>query len=92
MAGIEDCSGSWKPQTRVLNRKITQSLMEVRLEREWIWWNEGKGQLATASGKTATIYKDGEAVMEDGLWVWTAPPRVREANLPADGGGEATFN
>ncbi len=36
MAGIEDCSGGWKLRAGSLNRKITQSLMEVRFEREWI--------------------------------------------------------
>jgi hypothetical protein len=92
VAGIEDCSGGWKLQAGFLNRKITQSLMEVRLEREWIWWNEEKGQVATTSGKAATVYQDGKAVMKNGLWVWAAPPRVGEANLPADGGGAANFN
>ncbi len=89
---LEDCSGSCGPEAGTLNRKLTQVFMEVQIEREWIWWNEEKGQVATASGKAATIYKDGEAVMEDGLWVWTAPPRDGEANLPDDGGGAATFN
>jgi hypothetical protein len=90
MTGIEDCSGGWKLQAGSLNRKISKSLLEVRVE--WIWWDEEKGQVATASGKAATVYKDGEAVMEDGLWMWTAPPRGGGANLPADGGGAATFN
>jgi hypothetical protein len=92
MAGIEDCSGGWKLQAGSLNRKISQSLMERQLEREWIWWNEEEGQVATTSGKAATVHREGEAVMEDGLWIWTTPPRVGEANLPADGGGAATFN
>jgi hypothetical protein len=61
--------------------------MEVRLEREWIWLNKEKGQVATASGKAAMIHEDGEAVAEDGLWVWKMPSRVGGANLPADGGG-----
>jgi hypothetical protein len=41
--------------------------MEVRLEREWIWWNEEKGQVATTLGNAALVYKDGKAVMENGL-------------------------
>ncbi len=48
--------------------------------------------MTTASGRAATVYKDGAAVMEDGLWMWTAPPRVGGANLPADGGGAAAYN
>jgi hypothetical protein len=92
MEGIEDCSGSCRPKARILNRKITQIFMEVRIEKEWIWWSEAKGKLATASGRTASVHIDGEAVMEDGLRVWTAPPRVVGVNLPADGGGPAAFN
>jgi hypothetical protein len=92
MTGIEDCSGGWKLRAGSLNRKINQRLMEVRFESEWIWWDKEKGQVTTASGKAAAVYKDGEAVMEDRLWMWTAPPRVGGANLPADGGGAATFN
>jgi hypothetical protein len=92
MAGMEDCSGNCGSQARVLNRKITQVLMEVLIEKERIWWNEEKGQVATASGKAATVYHDGEAILENGLWVWTAPSRVGEANPPADGGGVAALN
>jgi hypothetical protein len=92
MAGIEDCSGSCKLRAGSLNRKITQSLMEVQVKREWIWWNEAGGQVATASGKTTTTQKEGEAVVENGLWIWTAPSRVGGANLSADGGGPAAFN
>jgi hypothetical protein len=36
MAGVEDCSGSCGSQTRTLERKITQALMEVLVEEEWI--------------------------------------------------------
>jgi hypothetical protein len=98
MAGMEDCSGSCGPQARTLNRKITQVLMEVLIEKEWIWWNEEKGQVATASGKATTVHQDGEAVLENGLWVWKPGDegpimaRVGGANLPADGGGAATLN
>ncbi len=87
MGGIEDCSGSCRLRAGILNRKITQVLVEVLIEMEWIWWNEAAGKVATTSGRTALVRKEGEAVMEDGLRVWTAPPRVVGANLPADGGG-----
>jgi hypothetical protein len=92
MAGIEDCSGGWKLRAGSLNRKITQSLMKVRVEREWIWWNKVGGQVTTASGKAATVHREGEAVMEDGLWIWAALSRIGGANLPADGGGTEAFN
>ncbi len=90
MEGIEDCSGSCGPRAGILNRKITQVLVEILIEEEWIWWNKEAGKVATASGKTALVRKEGEAVMEDGLRVWTAPPRVVGANLSADGGGRET--
>ncbi len=61
--------------------------MEEQIEKEWIWWEEEKGQVATASGKAAAVHREGEAVMEDGLWIWAAPLRVGGANLPADGRG-----
>ncbi len=91
MAGMEDCSGSCGSRTRTLNRKITQVLKEVLIEKEWICWNAEKGQAATASGKTTTVF-------QDGLWVWKPGDegpilaRVGGANLPADGGGAATPN
>ncbi len=83
MEGIEDCSGSCRLRARILNRKITQVLMEVLIEREWIWWNEAAGKVATDSGTTASVHRKGEAVMEDGLGVWTVPSRVVGADLPA---------
>ncbi len=36
MEGVEGCSGSCR-QTRALERKITQVLMEVLVEKDWIW-------------------------------------------------------
>ncbi len=98
MAGVEDCSGSCGRQTRTLERKITQALMEVLVKKDWVWWNAEKGQAATASGKTTTVLRDGEAVLEDGLWVWIPGDegpilvRVGGANLPTDGGGAASIN
>ena len=44
MAGEEGCSGSCRQQARVLERKITQVLMEVLIEKDWIWWNAEKGK------------------------------------------------
>ncbi len=92
MKGIEDCSGSCRLKAGFLNRKITQVLVEVLIEREWIWWNEAKGKVATTSGRTASVHRDGKAAMEDRLRIWTALSRVGGANLPADGGGSATIN
>jgi hypothetical protein len=98
MAGVEGCSGSCGRQTRILERKITQVLVEVLVERDWIWWNADKGQAATKSGKTTTVLRDGEAILENGLWVWKPGDdgpilaRVGGANLPADGGGTASIN
>jgi hypothetical protein len=98
MTGVEDCSGSCGRQARTLERKITQALMEVLVEEEWIWWNAEKSQAATASGKTTTVLRDGEAILESGLWVWKPGDegpiiaRVGGANLPADGGGAASIN
>jgi hypothetical protein len=92
MEGSEDCSGSCRPRAGILNRKITQVLMEVLIEKEWIWWNEATGTVATASGTAALVYRGGEAVMEDGLQVWTVPSRVGGVDLPADGGGSAANN
>jgi hypothetical protein len=37
MGGEEGCSGSCRQQARVLERKITQVLMEVLVEKDWIW-------------------------------------------------------
>jgi hypothetical protein len=70
MAGEEGCSGSCRRQTRVLERKNTQVLMEVLVEKGWIWWNTEKGRAAIESGKVTTVLRNGEAVLENGLWVW----------------------
>ncbi len=66
--------------------------MEVQIEKEWIWWNDAEGKVATTSGKTTTVHREGEAAMEDGLWIWAALSRVGGGNLPADGGGQPAFN
>jgi hypothetical protein len=98
MAGVEGCSGNCGRQTRVLERKITQVLMEALVEKGWIWWNAEKGQAATESGETTTDLRNGKAILEKGLWVWKPGDdgpilaRVGGANLPADGGGTASIN
>jgi hypothetical protein len=48
MEGSEDYSETCGLQARILNRKTTQVLMEVLIEREWIWWNEDAGKVTTA--------------------------------------------
>ncbi len=55
MAGEEGCSGSCRQRARVLERKVTQVLMEVLVEEGWIWWNAEKGQVATETGKVAQL-------------------------------------
>ncbi len=98
MAEVEGCSGSCGRRTRTLEIKITQVLMKVLVKKDWIWWNAEKSQATTASGKTTTVLQDGEAVLEDGLWVWKPGDegpilaRVGGANLPAEGGGTASVN
>jgi hypothetical protein len=98
MAGVESCSGSCGRRTRTLERKITQDLMEVLVRKDWIWWNAEKGQAATESGKTTTVLRNGEAILENGLWVWKPGDegpilaRVGGVNIPADGGGTASIN
>jgi len=101
MDGEEGCSGSCRPQARALERKIVQVLMEVLVEEDWIWWNEEKNQVATKSGKTTSVLRKGEAILEDGLRVWhpgdddpntarAMEDKVGGANLPLDGGGTST--
>ncbi len=98
MTGEEGCSGSCRQQVRALERKIVQVLMEVLAGKDWIWWNAEKRQAATGSGKVITVLRDGEAILENWLWVWEpgddSPTlaRVGGANLPIDGGGTASKN
>jgi hypothetical protein len=98
MTGEEGCSGSCRPQTRALERKIVQVCMEVLVEKDWIWWNAEKNQVATKSGKATTVFREGEAILEDGLRVWKPGndgpilARVEGANLPIDGGGTSSKN
>jgi hypothetical protein len=86
----------WVLKSQALERKIVQVLMEVLVEEDWIWWNADKNQVATKSGKVTTVPRDGEAILEDGLWVWKPGDdgpilaRAGGANLPIDGGGTAS--
>jgi hypothetical protein len=72
-----------------MNRKITQVLMEVLIEKECIWWNAEKGQAATASGKTTTVFQDGEAVLENGKQGTRVPSwqELEERTFPQTGEG-----
>ncbi len=98
MASEEGCSRSCRQQVRILERKIVQVLMEVLVEESWIWWNAEKGQAATGSGRATTVLQSGEAILENGLWVWKPGDdgpilaRVGGANLPVDRGGTASIN
>ncbi len=92
MEGSEDCSGSCGLQAELLNRKITQVLMEVLVEKEWIWWNEAVGKAATTLGMMASVGREGQVIMEDRLRVWATPSRVESVDIPADGRGSAAFN
>jgi hypothetical protein len=97
MTGEEECTGNCKTPFNALERKIIQVLMEVLVEEDWIWWNEEKNQVATKSGKAATVLRSGEAILEDRLRVWRpgdgpTPAKVGGANLPIDGGGTGSNN
>jgi hypothetical protein len=59
MEGREDCFGSCGPQAGLLNKKITQVLVEALIKKEWIWWNEAVGKVATSSGVTALVFRGG---------------------------------
>ncbi len=87
----------------MVERKIVQVLMEVLVEEDWIWWNKEKNQVATGSGRTASVLGKGEAILEDGLRVWhpgyddpdsarAMEAKVGGANLPLDGGGTGATN
>ena len=101
MANEEDCARGCKTPAVALERNIVQVLMEVLVEEDWIWWNKERNQVATTSGRTASVLRKGEAILEDGLRVWHPgdgdPAQAMEgnvggANLPLDGGGTGTTN
>ncbi|MFN9909728.1 MAG: hypothetical protein ACK56F_27035 [bacterium] len=77
---------------------IVQVLMEVLVEEDWIWWNKEKNQVATKSGRTTSVLRKGEAILEDWLRVWhpgDVDPilaKVGGANFPIDGGGAGSIN
>ncbi len=76
MGGDEDCPQGCGHRIKALDRKVTQILMEVLIEKEWIWWSKMAKTIATTSGKTALVHEKGQVVIEDGLRVWEAPSRV----------------
>jgi len=101
MANEEDCARGCKTPAVALERKIVQVLMEVLVEEDWIWWNKEKNQVATKSGRTVSVLRKGEAILEDGLRIWhpgdddptqAMEAKVGGANLPLDGGGTGTTN
>jgi hypothetical protein len=96
MANEEYCAKGCKEPVTALERKIVQVLMEVLVEEDWIWWNKEKNQVATKSGRTTSVLRKGEAILEDGLRVWHPgdddpnSANAGGANLPLDGGGTST--
>ncbi len=98
MANKEYCAEGCKEPVVALERKIVQVLMEVLVEEDWIWWNKEKDQVAIKSGRTTSVLRKGEAILEDGLRVWHPgdddpdSANVGGANLPLDGGGTGTIN
>jgi hypothetical protein len=78
----EDCSKGCRSQAGLLDRKINQVLLEVLVESEWILWSETAGKITTASGKTTSVSREGQVVMEDGLRVWAMPTRVGGVKPP----------
>jgi hypothetical protein len=98
MASEEECAKGCRTPVVALERKIAQVLMEVLVEEDWIWWNKEKNQVATKSGKTTSVLRKGEAILEDGLRVWHPGDddpilaNVEGANLPIDGGGTSSIN
>ncbi len=59
MGGGEDCSRGCGPQTGLLDRKINQVLMEVLVEKEWIWWSKTAGQVTTTLGMMTSVFREG---------------------------------
>jgi hypothetical protein len=75
----------------LLDRQVTQVLMEIQVKKEWNWCSKTAGKITTASGEMPSVFKEGQAVMGDGLRVWAMPLRVGCVELPAAGGGSAAF-
>jgi hypothetical protein len=92
MGGDEDCPQGCGHRVKFLDRKVTQILMEILIEKEWIWWSKTAKMITTTSGKTALVRKNGQVVIEDGLCVWQALSRVGEVELPTARGGPALLN
>ena len=97
MTSEEECAKGCRSPVVALERKIAQVLI-VLVEEDWIWWNKEKNLVATESGRTTSVLREGEAILEDGLRVWHPgdddpnSANVGGANLPLDGGGTGTTN
>ncbi len=96
MANEEFCDKGCSEPVTALERRVVQVLMEVLVEEDWIWWNKKKNLVATESGSTTSVLREGEAILEDGLRVWRPGDddpildKVGGSNLPLDGGGTST--
>ncbi len=82
LGGGEDCSRGCGHQVELLDRKVTQVLMEILVKKEWIWWSKTALKVTTALGKMASVFKEGqEVVTEDGLQVWAKKKSRRELEV-----------
>jgi hypothetical protein len=90
IGGDEDCPQVCGRRMKILGRKVTQILMEVRKER--IWWKEASRMVTTSSDRAVLVHEDGQVTMKDGLYVWEAPPRSGKVELPAAGGGSGLLS
>jgi hypothetical protein len=92
IGGDEDCPQRCGHRVKLLEKKVTQILMEIFVEKEWIWWSKTGKMVTTASDRTALVLGDGQAAMEDVLHVWEAPSRAGEVELPAAGGSSGLLS
>jgi hypothetical protein len=92
MGGDEDCSKVYEYRVKILDRKVTQILMEIFVKKEWIWWNEAARMVTTSSDKAALVHENGHVATEDGLYVWEMPTRTGEVEPPAAGKGSGLLS
>jgi hypothetical protein len=64
--------------------------MEILVRNEWIWLKRAARMIVTSSDRAAMFREDGQVTTEDGLYVWEAPSRVGEVELPAAGGASCS--
>ncbi len=88
LGGDKDCPQGCRHRIKSLDRKVTQILMEVLIEKERIWWSKTAKTIATTSGKTALVRQNSQVVMEDGLRVWKALSRVGDRPREDTKGGK----